>query len=299
MVELLQGRRGDISLKVDMAEGRSASWSDSEVRALLAIWAEDTVQQELETAKRNKAIFDEISRKLLESDIRRDWKQCRAKIKNLKTLYKKTVDGNKISGGSRVTCKFFDYLDKILGNRPATHPPNVLESSGSDHHLQEDINTEAEVGCSEKSAEDLSIPDCSDDTIDDGHELDESEDATCPNTLASSDPEKGESKLTKIPRKTKKREKVELTEKVMESTMKKFCEYQKESEERFMKWEEERMKMMLEEEKKQREEDRRHEVHLFSLIGNLFSQHKNVSNASSPAQSNSSASTHNLDYYHF
>ena len=47
-----------------------------------------------------------------------------------------------------------------------------------------------------------------------------------------------------------------------------------------MKWEEERMRMMLEleEEKKQREEDRRHEVHLFSLIGNLFSQHKNVSN---------------------
>ena len=89
MVELLQGRRGDISLKVDMAEGRSASWSDSEVKALLALWAEDTIQHELEIAKRNKAIFDEISRKLLESDTRRDWKQCRAKIKNLKTLYKK------------------------------------------------------------------------------------------------------------------------------------------------------------------------------------------------------------------
>ena len=89
MVELLQGHHGDISLKVDMAEGRSASWSNSEVKALLAIWAEDTFQQELEIAKRNKAIFDEISRQLLESDIRRDWKQCRAKIKNLKTLYRK------------------------------------------------------------------------------------------------------------------------------------------------------------------------------------------------------------------
>ena len=56
--------------------------------------------------------------------------------KELENSVQKTVDGNKISGGSRVTCKFFDYLDRILGNRPAAHPPNVLESSGSDHHLQ-------------------------------------------------------------------------------------------------------------------------------------------------------------------
>ena len=46
-----------------------------------------------------------------------------------------------------------------------------------------------------------------------------------------------------------KRGKIEALEHVMESTMKNFCEYQKELEERYMKWEEERMKNLLGEEK--------------------------------------------------
>ena len=75
--------------KAVMTEGRDYFWTDAEVKALLIAWAEDKIQQELEGAKRNKVVFESISRKLLESGIRRNWKQCRAKVKNLRRPIRK------------------------------------------------------------------------------------------------------------------------------------------------------------------------------------------------------------------
>ena len=74
--------------------------------------------------------------------------------------------------------------------------------------------------------------------------------------------------------------------------MKKFCEYQKESEERYMKWEEERMKSILEDEKQRREEERCHDLQLFTMLGNLFKQ-------SQTAPLNTQSSSYNPDYYQF
>uniref|UniRef100_A0A1X7TY41 Myb/SANT-like DNA-binding domain-containing protein n=1 Tax=Amphimedon queenslandica TaxID=400682 RepID=A0A1X7TY41_AMPQE len=51
------------------------SWSNSEVRALIAIWGED-IQSQLDGAARNKSIFETISKKMLEVGYSRDWKQC-------------------------------------------------------------------------------------------------------------------------------------------------------------------------------------------------------------------------------
>ena len=59
-------------------------WSDKEVQAFIAIWGESNVQEELDGAVRNQAIFQRIAKQLGEQG---DWKQCRAKIKNLKTKY--------------------------------------------------------------------------------------------------------------------------------------------------------------------------------------------------------------------
>ena len=60
---------------------RGTSWSDNEVRALIAIWGESDMQDELDGATRNKVVFQEISRKLKEQG---DLEQCRNKIKNIK-----------------------------------------------------------------------------------------------------------------------------------------------------------------------------------------------------------------------
>ena len=56
-----------------MAESRGPSWWDKEVIALIAIWEDARVQQELDGAVRNKAVFEKISRKMTGMD----YMQCR------------------------------------------------------------------------------------------------------------------------------------------------------------------------------------------------------------------------------
>ena len=59
-----------------------------EVKALLAIWGDSKIQEELDGAVRNQVVFQHIAKQLKEQRIQRDWKQCHAKVKNLKTKYR-------------------------------------------------------------------------------------------------------------------------------------------------------------------------------------------------------------------
>ena len=70
-----------------LMSNRGTPCSDEEVRALIAIWGESNVQEELDGAVRNKVVFQDISKKMLEQGRNRDWEQCRTKIKNLKKEY--------------------------------------------------------------------------------------------------------------------------------------------------------------------------------------------------------------------
>ena len=71
------------------ATNRGVSWSDDdEVKALLAIWGEDKVQEELDGAVRNKVVYVGIAKKMQELGYERDWQQCKVKIKNLKSTYR-------------------------------------------------------------------------------------------------------------------------------------------------------------------------------------------------------------------
>ena len=110
------------------ANSRGVSWSDDEVKALLAIWGEDKVQEELDGAVRNKVVFVGIAKKMRELGYERDWQQCKVKIKNLKSIYRDIKDHNGETGRGRKTCKFYKELDEILGHRPASIPPVVLDS---------------------------------------------------------------------------------------------------------------------------------------------------------------------------
>ena len=73
---------------------RGSAWSDAEIVALISIWGEADIQEQLDGVTRNKSIFISISEKLKESGYDRDWLQCRAKIKNLEADYKKVKDYN-------------------------------------------------------------------------------------------------------------------------------------------------------------------------------------------------------------
>ena len=53
------------------------------------------------------------------------------KVKNLKQDYKIVKDHNGVTGNGRQTCKFFEKLDAILGHRPASTPPVLLDAGSS------------------------------------------------------------------------------------------------------------------------------------------------------------------------
>ena len=125
---------------------RGSSWSDNEVRALISIWGEDRIQEELDGAVRNQAIFNSIAKKMEEKGYVRDWQQCRNKIKNLKKEYRQIKDHNGQTGRGRKTCKYYKELDDILGHRPASVPAVVLDTgtTSNSSSTTEDASTRAE-----------------------------------------------------------------------------------------------------------------------------------------------------------
>ena len=80
------------------ATNRGCAWSDDEVKALLAVWGEGNIQEELDGAVRNKTVFVNISKKVSELGHDRDWQQCRVQMHEVK-------DHNGETGRGRKTCK--------------------------------------------------------------------------------------------------------------------------------------------------------------------------------------------------
>ena len=227
--------------------GKGSPWTYEEVKALISVWAEANIQQQLDGAVRNKSVFEEISKRLRQAGIEKDWQQCRAKVKNLKSLYKKVKDSNGRSGRGRNSCHFFDDLDAILGSRPATQPPIVVES------LNDNTDSSSNDGDSVKGEEN---------SVTDTAEKDE---AATPTDTTRDDVE---SSLNDVEREideenveppTKKRrmmkKKMTTAEKMMTNIMQAFIESQKESEERYFKYEEKRAK-----------EERAHEERILQLL---------------------------------
>lgn len=89
-------------------------WTVPEIRALIGIWSDIRIQQQLEETVRNKRIFEQIAAKLQKFGIERDWKQCRTKYKNLKHEYK--IVRMAQDQGITKSMKFFTELDAILGH---------------------------------------------------------------------------------------------------------------------------------------------------------------------------------------
>ncbi|XP_073093664.1 bifunctional phosphoribosylaminoimidazole carboxylase/phosphoribosylaminoimidazole succinocarboxamide synthetase isoform X4 [Manis javanica] len=101
-----------------MESGAGKHWTEEEVKALLSVWAEKNIKKQLYGTLRNKGIFIYIAKRLQALGVYRNWKQCRAKYKNLKYEYR-TVKYAHNSGDSSKTMKFFHDLDVILQYEPA------------------------------------------------------------------------------------------------------------------------------------------------------------------------------------
>ncbi|XP_065452942.1 bifunctional phosphoribosylaminoimidazole carboxylase/phosphoribosylaminoimidazole succinocarboxamide synthetase isoform X11 [Chrysemys picta bellii] len=130
-------------------------WTVNEVRALIHIWSDKNIQQQLEVTVRNKRIFEQVAARLQKFGIERDWKQCRTKYKNLKHEYK-SVKNAQDSGNTSKSMKFFNELDAILGH-------NTGEQSSKSDNEEGERPTEWIEAKTEKDS--LEIPEDKEDFI--------------------------------------------------------------------------------------------------------------------------------------
>ena len=106
---------------------RGSTWGE-EVKALLEIWGDEQIQSKFDGAKRKQPLHEKIARELKAKGYNRDVEQIKTKIKNLRSMYRSIKDHNNKSGNDKKTGQFYEELDAILGHRPASTPPVVLDA---------------------------------------------------------------------------------------------------------------------------------------------------------------------------
>lgn len=107
------------------------NWSDREVRALIRVWSDERVCKQLESSTRKRDIFVQISNRLMQQGIERDWKQCHTKYKNLKYLYRSLQRGRTEETDPRRLMRFYDEVDAIM-TRTTTGSPSDREDNQAD-----------------------------------------------------------------------------------------------------------------------------------------------------------------------
>ncbi|KAM7176623.1 uncharacterized protein RBU57_002241 [Macrochelys suwanniensis] len=117
---------------------RAPVWSNGELLDLIAVWGEEAVQSQLRSSWRNFDTFGQISRAMIERGHDRDAMQCRIKVKELQSAYRKAREANSRSGAPPKTCRFYKELDAILGGDPTTVPSTTVDTGERDDEEEEE-----------------------------------------------------------------------------------------------------------------------------------------------------------------
>ena len=67
----------------------AAGWTTEETGALVSIWGQANVQNELDGIASNRTVFEKIAKEMAELGFERTWQQCRTKVKNLTQKFRK------------------------------------------------------------------------------------------------------------------------------------------------------------------------------------------------------------------
>ena len=121
---------------------RGRTWTDEEVKELLSIWGEDSIQRQLLGSVRNVIPFRKIAEELQRrTGLERTYQQCREKIKTLKKKYKDARGRLRRSGVGvdsdddledyeiYVNFKWFAEIPCVMGRRAVVTPPVLLDTS--------------------------------------------------------------------------------------------------------------------------------------------------------------------------
>ncbi|XP_051772801.1 myb/SANT-like DNA-binding domain-containing protein 2 [Ctenopharyngodon idella] len=146
------------------AAGRGVLWTDEETTALLQIWKEDYIKQQLSTTHRNTKVFLQFSAKMRDRRYNRTDLQCRITVKKLRQKYMAIRDKLRCSGQSAdVKWPVYDLLDEILGTSPCANPLNAIDGRSfdmedEDENATDDDNNNNHNNSSSISIDNSSIP---------------------------------------------------------------------------------------------------------------------------------------------
>ncbi|XP_067902956.1 myb/SANT-like DNA-binding domain-containing protein 1 [Heterodontus francisci] len=262
-----------------MARRASKNWADEEIKGLLSIWKDRSIQDQLAGAVRNKDVFVRISKSLNALGVNRDWKQCRAKVKNLKYEYRTMVNQRK-SGRRCKSMRFYSEIDAVLGSRALqakgaqdrTFLNVVVKQEGEEEKMengppQASSTSENVTACYVQPAAAISREE-EDKVVTEPHSGADSVTAETEGPMeeekistASEAPAATSRKRTddehecSVPKKRMKLKKGTMFQRHIGTIINTFMDYQRKAEERFYKWEEER-----------RREEREHELRIIQLL---------------------------------
>uniref|UniRef100_A0A3B4H0N1 Myb/SANT-like DNA-binding domain-containing protein n=1 Tax=Pundamilia nyererei TaxID=303518 RepID=A0A3B4H0N1_9CICH len=103
-----------MEIKRERSTGMPTKKRKSAVRALIQVWSDERICRKLESSTRKRDIFVQISRRLLQQGIDRDWKQCHTKYRNLKYLYRSLQRGKTDEADPRCLMRFYEEVDSIM-----------------------------------------------------------------------------------------------------------------------------------------------------------------------------------------
>ena len=170
-------------------------------------------------------VFVKISKEMEAAGFVKTAEQCSSKIKKLKFEYRKIKDKHGKTGEGRKDWRLYEAMDEVLGHKPATHPPVVVESGGTVDVLNENddddpIDEEQSTWSSERA-------DTSSSSSSQGKEISTSRSSTPNNMNTDKTPtNKG---------KNKKRKRVNDNFDKMEGLVGKLVKMQEESEKNYMR----------------------------------------------------------------
>ncbi|XP_053146255.1 uncharacterized protein LOC128342651 [Hemicordylus capensis] len=125
---------------------RGTNWSYAEVIDLLDIWGEQRIQQVLQSSHRNMDTFQVIANEMAKRGHERTAQECRTKTKTMRRDYKRVKENNS-AGKGRLTCPFYDQLERILES--SMQPSGRVQSFA---HQEESGGDDAPLCASEEGA---------------------------------------------------------------------------------------------------------------------------------------------------
>ena len=111
---------GDVVVHEIKGMDRGLTWGHDETCSLIRIWSDPSIQEQLETSRRNSWTYEQIAKNLKGFGFERTGEQCRNKIKQLKCCYNEVKKENGQPGKGRKHFAYFRDMDLVLGNCPVT-----------------------------------------------------------------------------------------------------------------------------------------------------------------------------------